>query len=57
MKYFQIINNVWTECKFDHTKRQINLYNDDCKTIYGIGLYSDKRTPNIKEILSDSLLN
>lgn len=39
MIYYKIIYGKWKQCDFDPTKRQINLYEDDCKTIFGIGLY------------------
>lgn len=44
MKYYKIHTagpfglQKWVRCKFDPTKRQVKLYNDDF-TIKGIGLY------------------
>lgn len=43
MRYYRLLNEPfkaqrWVETKFDQSKRQINLYNDDF-TFYGIGLY------------------
>lgn len=38
MRYFKISNNRWIKSKFDATKKQVTLYNDDF-TILGIGLF------------------
>lgn len=43
MKYYRILNKPfaaqkWVRCKFDPTKKQVKLYNDDF-SIKGIGLY------------------
>lgn len=44
MKYYKIHTagpfglQKWVRCKFDPTKRQVKLYNEDF-TIKGIGLY------------------
>ena len=38
MKYYRIINQRWVKTKFDPSKRQVKLYNDDF-TLMGIGLY------------------
>jgi len=44
MKFYKIINNKWTQVKgslldISLDKKWIWLYEDDCRTIKGIGLY------------------
>lgn len=39
MNYYKIVGICWVQIPFDVTKKQITIYEEDCKTVFGIGLY------------------